>query len=156
MDYDSDNSHVTKNCGTCKNNAEYPLPHTFDIYDSLDEELYCIWESKEQMRFRKSYDGLRIDSYIYFEDARYCFCGFPWVNLVTWKSKNQIGINICDKDDFTMGLVYYPKTEDEFFNVLHELINWMRDHEQGVSDFDKLIHDMFNFFPDCGCDRKWW
>ena len=33
-------------CSTCKNNVEYPPPHTCDVCTSLDEEMYCMWEKK--------------------------------------------------------------------------------------------------------------
>ena len=37
-----------KNCSTCKNNIEFPTPHTCDICTSLDqEEEYEMWEPKE-------------------------------------------------------------------------------------------------------------
>lgn len=37
-----------KNCSTCKNNIEFPPPHTCDICTSLDrEEEYEMWEEKE-------------------------------------------------------------------------------------------------------------
>lgn len=37
-----------KNCSTCKNNVEFPLPHTCDICTSLDqEEEYSMWEAKD-------------------------------------------------------------------------------------------------------------
>lgn len=37
-----------KNCSTCKNNVEFPPPHTCDICTSLDqEEDYEMWEAKE-------------------------------------------------------------------------------------------------------------
>ena len=37
-----------KNCSTCKNNVEFPLPHTCDICTSLDqEEEYSMWEEKD-------------------------------------------------------------------------------------------------------------
>ena len=36
-----------KNCSTCKNNVEFPPPHTCDICTSLDqEEEYEMWEAK--------------------------------------------------------------------------------------------------------------
>ena len=44
---------------------------------------------------------------------------------------------------------------DEFENVLHELINWMRDHEQGVG-LHENIWNVYEFFPDCGCERTRW
>lgn len=38
---------VPINCSTCKNNIEYPPPHTCDICTSLDqEEEYEMWEEK--------------------------------------------------------------------------------------------------------------
>lgn len=40
---------VIKNCSTCKNNVEFPPPHTCDICQSLDqEEDYEMWEGKEE------------------------------------------------------------------------------------------------------------
>lgn len=37
-----------KNCSTCKNNVEFPPPHTCDICTSLDQdEEYGMWEEKE-------------------------------------------------------------------------------------------------------------
>ena len=38
------------------------------------------------------------------------------------------------------------QNEEEFFDVLHELINWMRDHEQGITYLDDVISD--NLFPE--------
>ena len=57
-------------------------------------------------------------------------------------------------DDFDIGLVYKTNA-DKFENVLHELINWMRDHEQGVGLHDN-IWNVYEFFPDCGCKRTTW
>lgn len=37
-----------KNYSNCKNNVEFPPPHTCDICTSLDqEEEYSMWEAKE-------------------------------------------------------------------------------------------------------------
>lgn len=36
-----------RDCSTCKNNVEFPPPHTCDICTSLDQEDYCMWEPKE-------------------------------------------------------------------------------------------------------------
>lgn len=33
-------------CSTCKNNVEYPPPHTCDVCTSLDEEMHCMWNAK--------------------------------------------------------------------------------------------------------------
>lgn len=47
-DYDVDISDCVVNCSTCKNNVEFPPPHTCDICTSLDqEEEYGMWEAKE-------------------------------------------------------------------------------------------------------------
>ena len=47
-EYDTDISECVVNCSTCKNNVEFPPPHTCDICTSLDqEEEYGMWEAKE-------------------------------------------------------------------------------------------------------------
>ena len=111
------------------------------------------------MVINKGYDHLLVTSNIYFDDEQ-CFCGRPYVSLIAHKEKalcwdaNTLGIAIHDNDDFDIGLIY--KTDSENFeNVLHELINWMRDHEQGRSIYMD-IWDTFEFFPDCGCERNLW
>ena len=38
---------VPINCNTCKNNVEFPPPHTCDVCTSLDEEeMYSMWEAQ--------------------------------------------------------------------------------------------------------------
>lgn len=47
-EYDTDVSDCIVNCSTCKNNVEFPPPHTCDVCTSLDqEEEYGMWEAKE-------------------------------------------------------------------------------------------------------------
>ena len=47
-DYDVDVSDCICDCSTCKNNVEFPPPHTCDICASLDqEEEFSMWEAKE-------------------------------------------------------------------------------------------------------------
>ena len=47
-EYDTDVSDCIVNCSTCKNNVEFPPPHTCDICTSLDQdEEYGMWEAKE-------------------------------------------------------------------------------------------------------------
>lgn len=111
------------------------------------------------MVIEKRNNHLWVWSNIYFDDEE-CFCGKPYVSLMAFKEKtscweaNTISIAIHDNDDFDVGLIY--KTDSENFeNVLHELINWMRDHEQGRSIYMD-IWNTFEFFPDCGCERKSW
>lgn len=48
LGYMSEKDRFVKECSTCKNNVEYPPPHTCDICTSLDqEEEYEMWEGKE-------------------------------------------------------------------------------------------------------------
>ena len=63
-------------------------------------------------------------------------------------------VQLRDYDDFDIGLIYKTNS-DEFENVLHELINWMHDHEQGVG-LHENIWNVYEFFPDCGCERTRW
>ena len=111
------------------------------------------------MTIQKINDHLWVTSNIYF-DNECCFCGRPYVSLIAYKDKNKfwdantIGIGLRDDDDFDLGLVYKTNA-DEFENVLHELINWMRDHEQGVG-LHENIWNVYEFFPDCGCERTRW
>lgn len=114
------------------------------------------------MRIEKSQKLLKARSYIDFGDENCVFCKMPFVYLVAnykdsssgWKPFS-IKIIIRDHDDFEYGMLY--KTDEEhFFQVLHELINWMVDHEQGISDIGKLFHSPYDFFPDCGCEVELW
>ena len=111
------------------------------------------------MIIQKISDHLWVTSNIYF-DNECCFCGRPYVSLIARKDKNKfwdantIGIGLRDDDDFDIGLIY-KTNPDDFINVLRELINWMRDHEQGISIYDDIL-DIFSFFPDCECERTRW
>lgn len=111
------------------------------------------------MTIKKMCDLLSVDSNIYF-DEKWAFCGQTWIHLIanrteaTYWYEYTIGITLHDQDDWDWGLLYYTN-EDNFFDILHELINWMRDHEQGITRY-RDIKDLFNFFPDLGCKRKGW
>ena len=112
------------------------------------------------MIIEKKHDHLCVWSNIYF-DEKNVFCGRPYIFLTAYKEgtnygwdANTIGIVVHDNDDFNIGLIY--KSDSEHFEiVLHELINWMRDHEQGTSNYAD-IWKTFEFFPDCGCERSEW
>lgn len=110
------------------------------------------------MEIEKVNTHLSVTSNIYFDEN--VFCIRPYVHLVACKNQDYswkeytIGIAVHDYDDFDIGLIYYTTAAD-FDDVLHELINWMRDHEQGVSSFKKLLSP-YDFFPDCGCKRSYW
>lgn len=111
------------------------------------------------MTIQKINNYLYARSNIYF-DNECCFCGRPYISLTAHRDKdkfweeNTITIAIHDMDDFDYGLIY-KTNPDDFTNVLRELINWMRDHEQGISIYDDIL-DIFSFFPDCECERKIW
>lgn len=110
------------------------------------------------MEIRKFKDRLLVSSRLNFGYENCLFCGIPYVHLsaskeqTTFYDANTIYISVHDYDDYDYGLLYITDNE-HFFNVLHELINWMRDHEQGINNHDDLI-DIFNFFPDLGCERR--
>ena len=98
---------------------------------------------------------LKVTSNIYF-DTKFA-CGQTYVNLIANKERQYIMIVIMDQDDLHIGYVYYPcandNNEDNLFKVLHELINWMNDHENGISKFDDLFKE--DFFPNyLGCERE--
>lgn len=67
-------------------------------------------------------------------------------SISEWFGPYEIYINIRDYDDFDYGFVYKAHNEKDFFNVLHELINWMRDHEQGITYWDDIVDD--KLFPE--------
>lgn len=99
-----------------------------------------------------------VSSNIYFDER--VFCVRPYVFLVAFKESdlgwppNSIGIAIHDYDDFDIGLIYKP-SDEHFTDVLHELINWMHDHGQGISLYE-VLQNPFDFFPDCNCKRIRW
>lgn len=68
-----------------------------------------------------------------------------------------IKIYVADMDDYHVGYVYQP-TEDRFFDVLHELINWMHDLEMGLCLYDEYVDKLESgeFFPNLNCERKEW
>lgn len=110
------------------------------------------------MEIRKFKDRLLVSSRLDFGDENCLFCVMPYAFLSASKERtefydaNTICISVRDYDDYDYGLIYITDNE-HFFNVLHELINWMRDHEQGINNHYDLI-DIFNFFPDLGCERR--
>lgn len=129
------------------------LKNTIMILERTRTEKYMlIFETVENYLRVKS--SLFLDNY----DG---ICGKPYVSLIAHKEEtkygwpaNSIGIAIHDNDDLDEGLIYYTN-EETFFDILHELINWMIDHENGVTCKNN-IWDAFELFPDVGCERKRW
>ena len=109
----------------------------------------------------KTCERLFVQSSI-FLDNYVGICGRPFITLSAykdtlskWWGPYEIYINICDYDDFGYGYVYEMQNEEEFFNVLHELVNWMRDHEQGVTYWDDVVSG--NLFPEFrNAEREQW
>ena len=114
------------------------------------------------MRIERKQKFLYVHSYIDFGDDNNIFCKMPYVYLLAsykdvsfgWKPFS-LKLVVTDHDDFEYGMLY-KTNEEHFFQVLHELINWMVDHEQGISDIGKMFHFPYDFFPDCGCERELW
>ena len=73
-----------------------------------------------------------------------------------WLEDYQIGVGIRDNDDFDIGCVYTAENEEQFFNVLHELINWINDLGHGICLWEEFIGDIKGFFPECGCKKERW
>ena len=99
---------------------------------------------------------------LHFDDKE-CFCKQPWISLIAfkdtfddWWNNYEIGIAIHDYDDYDIGYVYTAENEEQFFNVLHELINWINDLEHGIASYWDYIEDVVGFFPDCGCKKERW
>lgn len=115
------------------------------------------------MIIEKHNETLYVESNIYFDDSE-CFCGRPYVILLSHRepinhwNEYSIAIGIRDNDDFDVGLVY--ETDKEHFDdVLHGLIHWMRNHEQGLSYYEDICEGIYygiNFFPALECKRKRW
>lgn len=87
----------------------------------------------------KTYERLFVQSSIFLDNYT-GICGRPFITLHAykdaiskWYGPYEIYISICDYDDFEYGVSYKAHNEEEFFDALHELINWMRDHEQGIT-----------------------
>ena len=109
----------------------------------------------EKYHFVKG-EALVVNGNIHF-DYNFAFCGRPYIHLNAYCGrKYQIGVGIRDNDDFDIGCVYTAENEEQFLNVLHELINWMNDIEHGVCFWEVFIDDINGFFPECGCKKERW
>ena len=112
------------------------------------------------LKFETVGNYLRVTSGIFLDEYD-GICGRTYVSLIAHRDEttygwpaNSIGMAIHDNDDLDEGLIYYTD-ENSFFNVLHELINWMVDHENGVT-YKENIWNALELFPDVGCTRKIW
>ena len=114
------------------------------------------------LKYRISGKHLNVTSNIFFNEHG-GFCGQTWINLhankeedVVWRPY-AIAIGIRDQDDLDVGLIYQAN-ENNFEDILRELINWMIDHEKGISSVDNVFSkkNMLEFFPDLDCPRIPW
>lgn len=112
------------------------------------------------LKYRISGKHLHVTSDIFFDEP-VCFCGQTWIHLLAnkeeaigWKPYT-IAIGLRDEDDCDIGLVY-EANKNNFEDILRELVNWMIDHENGITSVDKMYEDIFEFFPDLGCERTYW
>lgn len=73
------------------------------------------------------------------------FCGKPFLYLVTWEKNNIIStiLGVGDLDDYD----YYTEFKNVTPGFVHELINWLKDHEyakvRDFSDVDDFINGYF-------------
>lgn len=109
----------------------------------------------------KIYERLFVQSSIFLDNYAGIF-GLPFITLAAykdvileWYGPYEIYMHVCDYDDFDYGCVYKMQNEEEFFDVLHELINWMRDHEHGITYWDDIVNG--NLFPEFrNVDKEPW
>ena len=94
-------------------------------------------------------------------DNEICFCGHPRIFLLAdydnthWGNPYKIRVSLHDMDYYDVGFVY-KSDKEHFFDVLHELINWINDLEHGICIYDDYVKDIDGFFPDyLGCEREW-
>lgn len=79
------------------------------------------------------------------EQSLCLFCGQPHMYLVIWRSEdNKVkgSIGIGDNDDFD----YYQTFENPMPEQIHEMINWLKDHEHAeislFTDIENYIEDI--------------
>ena len=115
-------------------------------------------EKRQITRHKQTSENLYVSGRLQFYDTQ-AFCGNVYIILIAFKDNsffgwnaNEIAIHIHDYDDLFEGFIYYPKSE-QFFDILHELINWINDLEHGILYFDEIFPNIDNFFPKL-CERK--
>lgn len=79
------------------------------------------------------------------------FCGQPFMYLVVWRTKpNDVtcSLGIGDNDDFD----YYITLKNQTPEQVHEIINWLKDHEyaeiRSFIDIEAFVDDFF------GCELQ--
>ena len=100
----------------------------------------------------KTYERLIVQSLLFLDNYA-GICRRPYITLSAykdaiseWYGPYEVYMYICGYDNFGYACVYRMQNEEEFFNILHELINWMRDHEHGITYWDDVVSG--NLFPE--------
>ena len=124
---------------------------------------FTIRRNKGTRNNPKDEGMLTVNSDIHF-DSNWVFCGKPYMYLHAvydkpmygWKPY-QIAVCVNDRDDFDIGVVYSP-TREQFFDVLHEVINWLHDLEMGLCLYGDFVDGVKqgDFFPVLNCERSNW
>lgn len=98
----------------------------------------------------KTYERLIVQSLL-FLDNHIGIYERPYITLSAykdaiseWYGPYEIYMHVCGYD-FGYTYVYRMQNEEEFFDILHELVNWMKDHEHGITYWDDVISG--NLFP---------
>ena len=124
----------------------------------MEIKRYC-YKNKKNPKYNREF--LWVDGAIHFDDET-IFCGKPWIGLLAlkdlhdpWWNDYEIAVAIHDNDDYDVGVIYTAKNEEQFFDVLHELINWVKDLEHGLCYYNEFITDTKGFFPDLGCEKRY-
>lgn len=99
----------------------------------------------------KTYERLIVQSLL-FLDNHIGIYERPYITLSAykdaiseWYGPYEIYMHVCGYD-FGYAYVYRMQNEEEFFDILHELVNWMKDHEHGITYWDDVISG--NLFPE--------
>lgn len=92
---------IDKTCKTCRNNVEFPPPHTCDVCNSLDaEDEYEMWQPKKTCRTCE-YDDYSSEMY---EESG----GYPEICINCWDEKTDIDfINWTPKGENSLNGEFY-------------------------------------------------
>jgi hypothetical protein len=106
------------------------------------------------MKIEKASDKLlHVQSDIFFDKPK-GFIGNPHIDLfaVKYPPYNLYpSVSMCIRDDkrvkYECG---YIMDTSKFDEVIHELINWMIDHENGITEYEKFEnHEIFPDYVEC-------
>lgn len=77
-------------------------------------------------------------------------------NPISGFEKYEINLKICESSHiFNYREIVYKPRKDQFLGILHEILNWMNDVEDGVS-FKYDVWNSVDFPPQLDCERDEW